>query len=172
MVSPPKSKEEVSAVVVLERVEKVLKLVTVEGNFSEIYDYQHHVFADIWPFRKKALIRVKARVMVGYDLEKATISVDEATKTVLISGDLQPEILSIEHDLDYYNFENGLFNVITNRDITDMGVRAKAFIEEKAKESDLFRQAEAQKQDMFDFLKLSLASSGWTLKINSPAFLN
>lgn len=169
--SPPKGKEVVSSVVVLDRVEKVMKLVTVEGNFSEIYDYKHHIFADIWPFRKKALVRVKARVMVGYDFESVTIDVDEENKTIVLKGPLQPEILSIEHDLDYYNFENGLFNLITNRDITEMGARAKEFIEDKARESDLFKQAEEQKNDILELLELSLEASGWTLQVSETIFL-
>ncbi len=169
--SPPKGKEEVNAVVVLDRVEKVMKFVTVEGNFSEIYDYRHHVFADIWPFRKKALVRVKARVLIGYDLEKTSIHVDEATRTVRLDGALRPEILSIEHDLDYYNFENGLFNLITNRDITEMGARAKEFIEEKARESDLFMQAEQQKTEVLELLRLSLEASGWQLVVEERPFL-
>lgn len=172
MFSPPKGKEEVSSVIIMERVEKVLKLVTVEGNFSEIYDYKHHIFADIWPLRKKALVRVKARVMVGYDFEKTKFEVDEQSRTITLIGELKPEILSIEHDLDYYNFENGLFNMITNRDITEMGKRAKEFIEEKAMESDLFEQAEQQKNDVLDLLRLSLEASGWKLTEKKDSLLN
>jgi hypothetical protein len=163
----PTSVEEISSVVVLDRVEKVFKLIAVEGNFSEIYSYKHHYFADIWPFRKQALIRVTAKVMVGYDLENLRIDVDEDRRTVTIIGNLNPEILSIEDDMNYYNFENGLFNVITNQDITDMSARAKDFIEEKALESDLFDQAEEQRKELLDLLTISLEASGWTLSFQS-----
>ena len=165
----PKSVEEISSVVVLDRVEKVFKLIAVEGNFSEIYNYKHHYFADIWPFRKQALIRVTAKVMVGYDLENLRIDVDEDRRTVSIIGNMDPEILSIEDDMNYYNFENGLFNVITNQDITDMSARAKNFIEEKALESDLFDQAEEQRKELLDLLTISLEASGWTLSFQSES---
>lgn len=157
------AKTEVSSTVLLERVEKVMKLVTVEGSFSEIYDYKNHMIADIWPFRKKALVRVKAKVLVGYDFENATINVDEGEKIITISNLPQPEILSIEHDMDYYNFENGLFNMISNKDITEMGFEAKEFISEKASESDLFRQAEQQRIELFEILELAVKASGWKL---------
>ena len=153
----------------MDRVEKVFKLIAVEGNFSEIYNYKHHYFADMWPFRKQALIRVTARVMVGYDLEDLRINVDEDQRTVTIMGNMEPQILSIEDDMNYYNFENGLFNVITNQDITDMSARAKDFIEEKALESDLFDQAEEQRKELLDLLAFSLEASGWTLSFHSES---
>ncbi len=161
-----KAKKEVSSTVLLERVEKVMKLVTIEGGFSEIYDYKHHYFADIWPFRKKALVRVNAKVFVGYDFEKADIVTDEKEKIITINNLPWPEVLSIEHDLEYYNFENGLFNLISNKDITEMGFEAKEFIAEKAEESDLFDQAEEQYRELIDILGLAIEASGWKLIIN------
>ena len=163
------AQEEVKAVVLLERVEKVMKLVTVEGSFSEIYDYKHHLIADIWPFRKKALIRINARVLVGYDFEKVVITADEQSRTITIENIPPPEILSIEHDMDYYNFENGLFNLITNKDITEMGFEAKEFISGKARESDLFDKAEEQRKDLFEILALAVEASGWKLEVGSGA---
>jgi len=159
--------KEVSATVLLERVEKVMKLVTVEGHFSEIYDYKHHLIADIWPFRKKALVRVNAKVLVGYDFESAKVTVDDASRTIVISDLPEPSILSIEHDMDHYNFENGLFNMINNSDITAMGFEAKEFISEKAKESDLFDQAETQRLELFEILELAIEASGWELQVEA-----
>ena len=160
------AKKEVSATVLLERVEKVMKLVTVEGNFSEIYDYKHHLIADIWPFRKKALVRVNAKVLVGYDFEKVLVDLDHENRILSFTNIPQPEILSIEHDMDYYNFENGLFNMITNKDITEMGFEAKEFIAKKAEESDLYVKAEEQRLDLFEVLELAIEASGWTLNVN------
>ena len=56
--------------VLMEKIKTVAKLVTVEGYFSEVYDYQDYWNYDVSMFRKKALIRVKAKVSVGYDLSK------------------------------------------------------------------------------------------------------
>jgi len=165
-------KTEVSATVLLERIEKVVKLTTVEGSFSEIYNYKNHIVADIWPLRKKALVRVKAKVAVGYNFENLNIEVDEENHVILIKNFPEPEILSIEHDMDYYNFENGLFNMITNKDITEMGIEAKEFIAEKAKESDLFSQAEEQKTELFEMLKMAMEVSGWNLTYPSPKLQN
>ena len=41
--------------ILLEKIKTVSKLVTVEGYFSEIYDYQEYWGYDLSPFRKKSL---------------------------------------------------------------------------------------------------------------------
>ena len=168
--NPLKSHTDVSSNVMLERIKKVVKLTTVEGNFSEIYNYKNHVIADVWGLRKKALIRVTATVAVGYDFENIKFTLDEATKTITISEMPYPQILSIDHDVDYYNIENGLFNMISIDDITKMGIQAKEFIAEKAAGSDLFLQAEEQREELFEILALAMQSSGWSLDYHKGSF--
>jgi hypothetical protein len=69
-----KSKKYVStqeATVLIERIEKVFKVVMAEGYFTEIYNYQND--KNIWNLindKKKALIIAKAKVLVGYDFGK------------------------------------------------------------------------------------------------------
>jgi hypothetical protein len=89
---PEASTEQVEATVLLERVRPVLKLVTVEGDFSEVITYSD---------AKRRLVRldqgaplepqaghplVKARASVGYDLEGMGWTFDEATRTVRFTG--------------------------------------------------------------------------------------
>ena len=167
-----KDVEEISSTILLERVEKVFKLVTVEGNFNEIYNYENHIFADIWPFRKKALVQVNAKVSVGYDFESVKFIVDEENKTLTLDGDLYADILSIDHNVKNYDFESGLFNPISDRDITKMGAEAKDFIREKAEGSDLFSQAEEQKAELLEMMEWILKASGWELVTEESVLLN
>ena len=164
--------EQVDSTILLDRVERVFKLVTVEGNFSEIYNYENHIVADLWPFRKKALVQINAKVSVGYDFETINFIIDEDNKTLKIDGSLQPQILTIEHDVKSYDFENGLFNMISDDDITKMGNEDKDFIREKAEESDLFLQSEEQKKELIDMLRWILKASDWELKLDEPELLN
>ena len=167
-----KSVDQIDSAVLLERVERVFKLVTIEGNFSEIYNYENHIFADLWPFRKKALVQVNAKVSVGYNFENINFIIDEENKILKIDGPLNPEILSIDHDVKGYDFDNGLFNMISDEDITRMGTEAKDFIKIKAEESDLFSQSEEQKKELIDMLKWILKASDWELQLNEPKLLN
>jgi len=80
----PKTTED--SVVLLEKIRTVCKLVTAEGEFSEIYSYKSSYPFDFSFFTKKALIRVKAKVSVGYDLTKIKIEPDTKNHTLIISG--------------------------------------------------------------------------------------
>ena len=156
---------ETSASVVLEKVQKVFKLVTVEGHFAEIYKVKEHDRWELSLFRKKALLRVNAKVAVGYDFEKITITVDEATKTVYFEDFPDPEILSLEHDLDYYDITQGTFNQFTADDYNRINNEAKNFIRKKAMDSDLLASAESQKGEIMDMLKTILEATGWNVVV-------
>ncbi|MCB0518808.1 MAG: DUF4230 domain-containing protein [Lewinellaceae bacterium] len=157
--------EREKATVLLERIQEVAKLVTVEGYFSEIYDYKDYYGYDFGIFRKKALIRVKAKVSFGFDLEKMKIQTLPEQKTILISGIPDPELLSIDHDLDYYDIQEGIFNSFTTEDYTRLNANAKQFIKDKAMESDLFGKAIEQRDHLFEMMKLIVESAGWKLEL-------
>jgi hypothetical protein len=98
--------------------------------------------------------------------------VDESHRIITLKGTLYPEILSIDHDVKSYDFENGLFNMINDRDIRDMGFEAKAFIREKAENSDLLQQAEDQKTELMEMLRWVLAAADWEFKLEGDTILN
>ena len=81
----------------------------MEGTFSEIYNYSEYqgYFTFFWD--KKILVRVRATVSAGYDLERLQMEADPIIKTIHISGLPKPEILSIDHTLDYYDISEGAF---------------------------------------------------------------
>ena len=102
-----------TATTLVEQIEKVAKLATVEGHFSEIYNYKDYYGYDWAIFRKKALIRVQASVSAGYDLRMIEVEANPTTKQIIISKLPKPMILSIDHDLDYYDLTEGTFNAFT-----------------------------------------------------------
>jgi predicted SPOUT superfamily RNA methylase MTH1 len=153
-----------NSTVLLERIRQAAKLVTVEGYFSEIYDYKDYYGYDLSFFRKKALMRVKAKVSVGYDLEKMKITADQATKTIRITGVPPAEIISIEHDLDYYDVQEGIFNSFSPEDYNKLNANAKNFIREQALKSDLTQQAARQRNFIFETMRFMAESTGWKLE--------
>lgn len=155
---------EEESVILKNRIETVAKLVTVEGYFSEVYDYKDYWGYDFSPFRKKALVRVKAKVSVGYDLEQMKIESRPDQKKIIISNLPDPQILSIDHDLDYYDLTQGTFNSFSAEDYNKINSTAKELIESKAKGSDLFITADEQSNKMLDMIKFMVESSGWELE--------
>lgn len=158
--------------VVLEKINNVLKLVTVEGNFSEIFKHEEFYGYNISPLRKIALIRVKAKVLIGYDLEKINMEIDEKSRTIHVDFFPKPEILSLEDEIEYYDISEGLFTSFSPEDYNSLQKIAKNKIREVAKESNLLHRAEMQKAELFSILNLTLRDLGWNLKENLTVVKN
>ncbi|MBK9255959.1 MAG: DUF4230 domain-containing protein [Saprospiraceae bacterium] len=169
-----KAQKSENATVMLEKIKTVTKLIAVEGNFTELYDYKENYNYDFFNlFSKKALLRVTAKVSVGYDFEKVNITIDSIDKKLVLNEFPTPEILSIDHDLDYYDITQGTFNKFTNEEYNLINKKAKQFIAEKANTSALFKTAEEQKKDYILMMDMALRSMGWKLVIKPQSeFLN
>jgi hypothetical protein len=161
--SGPKGVEDSS--VLLEKIQAVAKLSTVEGTFSEIYNYSEYqgYFTFFWD--KKVLVRVRATVSAGYDLEHLNIVADPLTKTIRMSGLPKPEILSIDHTLDYYDISEGLFASFSPEDYTRVNQRAKDLIRDSAQKSTLLKEADVQGAKMLDLMRFMIEGAGWKLQI-------
>ena len=155
-----------NSIVIAEKINKVLKLTAVEGFFSEIYDYKDYYRWDWAPFRKKVLIRVNAKVSIGFDLEGSNITIDQSAQKVYLNHPGSPIILSIDHDLEYYDIQQGAFNSFTESDYSKFQRSAKNFISVAAYQHDtLFRQAEEQMEEVIKTLEDALWLIGWQLEI-------
>ena len=159
--------------IVLEKIKTVTKLISVEGQFSELYNYKESYEYDFFNlFSKKILLRVNAQVSVGYDFEKVNISIDSLNRTVTLNELPQPEILSIDHDLDYYDISEGTFNRFTTEEYNMINRKAKELIASKAKNTPLLATAEKQKSEYLTMMEMALQSAGWKLIIKGakPVF--
>jgi hypothetical protein len=108
-----KVKTEEDATVILEKIKTVSKLVTVEGYFAELYNYKDYYAYDWWIFRKKAIVRVKAKVSAGFDLSNLSFDVRPEESLIIIKNiPDSAQIISIDHQLDYYDISEGTFNIL------------------------------------------------------------
>lgn len=159
------SKQEVS--ILLERIEKVFKVVLAEGHFTEIYD--HHSkkdFYGIFNVNKKALIVSKAKVSVGFDFSKLRVSKDENNKKLIIESFPEPEVLSIDTDYKFYDIDQGWLNKFSSDDYTQILNEAKKTMQEKALNSDLPKTANKQIGLMMTQLA---ASMNWDVEFKQLA---
>jgi len=162
-------KQETSADVLLERVQSVAKLVTVEGYFSEIYNYKDYYNYDISLLRKKALLRVKAKVSVGYDLNQVQFETQPDARELFIRNLPAPTIIAIEHEIDYYDIAEGAFNSFSEEDYNRLNRDAKDYIREKARESILMEEAKAQGVQLLEVMRYLAEASGWEVVIEGRA---
>lgn len=165
----PHSKPVEESAVLLEKIQAVAKLSTVEGQFSEIYNYSEYqgFFTFLWD--KKVLVRVRATVSAGYDLEALHIESDPASKTIYMSALPEPQILSIDHSLDYYDISEGVFTSFTPEDYNRINQRAKDMIREQALKSNLMTEAQTQASKMIELLRFMVEGAGWRLEIGGEA---
>lgn len=163
--SLPKPKTREDSTVLLEKIRSVCKLVTAEGEFSEIYSYKESYPFDYSIFSKKALIRVKAKVSVGYDLGKLKIEPDLKTYTLVISGMPPAEILSVDHDLDYYDVKEGFFNKFSTEDYNKINASAKDFIVSQVQKSSLMEAADKKRDELTEIMRFMGEQAGWKVTI-------
>ncbi|MBK6947525.1 MAG: DUF4230 domain-containing protein [Haliscomenobacter sp.] len=162
-----KVKTEEDATVLLEKIQTVAKLVTVEGYFSELYNYKDYYAYDWWIFRKKAILRVKAKVSAGYDLSGLAFDVQPEQNLIVIRNIPDtPQIISIDHQLDYYDISEGTFNSFSETDYNKINKNAKTFIEEKARQSDLLPKAKEQGIEMLELIRFMAESAGWKVQMD------
>jgi hypothetical protein len=153
-----------NSVTLLESVKTVSKLITVEGYFSELYDYKDYKYYDISLMRKKALLKVKAKVSVGYDLRKMRFEVHTKTRKLIITDLPQPEILSVDTDVSYYDIQEGALNSFTPDELTQLNKNARAFIEQKARASNLIGMAAEQGKKSLELIDILARDAGFTVE--------
>jgi len=123
---------------IAESMRKVFKVVSAEGHFNEIYNYEETTkLFNFIPSKKKALVIVQAKVLVGYDFEKFQWEVDEQNRKVKLLNFPAPEILSTETDYKYYNIEEQFFNLFSKDDLAKVQQNGKKQVIEAAKKSHL-----------------------------------
>jgi hypothetical protein len=160
-----KDNSTVDSTIVVERIQKVLKLVTVEGNFSELMRYNDFEYVDIPGFRKDAIVHVDAKVSVGYNLNNFKVSTNEKEKTITIQQLPKPEILSIDSDVKFENLSTGIFTSFSEQELTKLNSLGKEKIRQKALNAEIIKQAEEQKQDLFDLIFYMAKQNGYKIII-------
>lgn len=151
--------------VLLEKIKSVCKLISVEGDFAEIYRYENtkERFLSLVSSKKKALIVINAKAQIGYDLKKIFMHADTKNKKIILEQFPQPEILSIVPELEFYDIKNGLFNSFTPDDLTSLNKEARKHIEEKIPESGLMDTARREALEAVLVIESIVQTIGWKL---------
>lgn len=153
------------SILLLDKIKTVCKFITVEGDFAEIYHYEDVKarFLKLISSKKKALVVINAKAYVGYDLSKIELEANTKSKIIIIKHFPQPEILSIETNLNYYDKSDGLFNKFEAADLTDLHNEAKQHIQNKIPESGLIEIAQKEALDTILLIENIVETISWTL---------
>ncbi len=153
------------SVLLLEKIKTVCKFITVEGDFAEIYHYEDvkERFLKLITSKKKALVVINAKAHVGYDLSKIELKADNHNKKIFLEHFPQPEVLSIETNLNYYDKTDGYFNKFDAADLTELHQEAKQHIQEKIPESGLIQIAQKEALETISLIETIVETIGWKL---------
>ncbi|WP_372944718.1 DUF4230 domain-containing protein [Muriicola sp.] len=151
--------------VLLERIKSVCKLISVEGDFAEIYKYENRRerFLSLVSSTKKALIVINAKAHIGYDLQQIDLRADAANKKIILANFPQPQVLSIEPNLEFYDIQNGLFNAFKPNDLTALNQEAIQHIREKIPKSGLMDTARREALEAVLLMSKLVETIGWKL---------
>lgn len=166
-----KSKEltEHQSTVLLQKIRSVCKLMTIEGDFAEIYRYENtrQHFMSLFSSKKRALIVINAKAQIGFDLKKVKMQANNEKKTIILTNFPEPEVMSIEPELEFYDIKNGLFNSFRPNDLTTLNKEAKEHIREKIPESGLMETAKREALEAVLLIEQIVETIGWKLDYSS-----
>ncbi|CAH0996171.1 hypothetical protein EMA8858_02301 [Emticicia aquatica] len=149
----------------LERIEKVFKVVVAEGYFTEIYDHSSKKeLMGLFKINKKALVISRAKVSVGFDFGKMKVRREESSRKLIIEAFPAAEILSIDTDYKFYDIDHGWLNKFDHEDYTNILNEAKKVMQDKALTSDLPKVANRQVGLMMNQLA---ASMNWEIELKN-----
>ena len=113
--------------------------------------------------KKKALVVINAKAQIGYDLKKLKITADNQRKRIILNEFPEPEILSIEPDIQFYDVKNGLFNSFSSDDLTQLNQNAKQHIRDKIPDSGLIDTAKREALQAVLLIEKIVETIGWKL---------
>ncbi|MFT7119927.1 MAG: hypothetical protein ACJAZ9_000096 [Neolewinella sp.] len=163
---------EQNATVLLEQIRKVSKLVTVEGDVSEVFNSSNTREVTIYlplpsrfSFKKEALVQVKGTVLVGFNLEQLVVDIDEETNTLRLSNLPDPEILAIDHEATFKDLEESWFNSLTAEDYSAMNAQAREALRKKILDSPLMEAARLEGNGLVETMIILARGLGYSVEL-------
>jgi hypothetical protein len=155
----PPNNTTVNHSVVIEKVQKVAKLVSSETTLRDVIIYE-----DTWyGSTKRSLVVVTGKVLAGLNLESGSgAQIDEKGRKITITLP-QPQILGIEiTDMKTYDEQRGLWNPFNAEDRDALFQRARAQLEKTSRDLKI---TETARESARELLEDMFASSGYSVEV-------
>lgn len=154
------SREE-QADIIVEKIEEVNKLISLEGSFAEVYTFEQtqKLFFDLIPIPKKAIVIAKAKTYVAYDLSKMDYRLDEKNKTVHLENIPEPEII-IDPELQFYDLQADIIP-FNKKELSLLNKRATELLREEAEKEEFLNLARKNLQLNLEKIIFTANQLGW-----------
>jgi Protein of unknown function (DUF4230) len=157
--SLPPNNTTVSHSVVVERVQKVAKLVSSETTLRDVIIYE-----DTWyGSTKRSLVVVTGKVLAGINLDTGnSVQIDEKARRITITLP-QPGILGIEiTEMKTYDEQRGLWNPFNAADRDALFQRAREQLEQTSRDLKI---TETARQSARELLEGMFTSNGYSVEV-------
>jgi hypothetical protein len=123
---------------VVSAIRKIAQLATVEAQISDVQRFEEVKSFLIFDFPKTATIRMRGKVIAGFDLSSSDFQIDtDAGKRAIHVRLPAPRILALDPRLEWFDEQSGLFNPITPQDRTRWMLWARGQLGRAAKDSGI-----------------------------------
>ena len=153
----------VNAAPVVMAIRKIAQFSTVEVQVSDVVRYEEAKHFLVFDFPKSATLRLRGRVLGGFDLESPRFQVrpDGARKVVRVRLP-RPRVLAVDPRFEWFDEHSGWINPITSADRTRWMLWARGQLGVAARQAGI----EAKAQDHVRELITSAADTfGWKAEV-------
>ena len=152
-----------SAPVIL-AVRKVARLATVEIAVSDVVRYEEVKSFLIFDFPKSAVLRLRGRVLGGFDLDAGHFQVLAQPDLRLVRIAMPaPGILAVDPRFEWFDEKSGIFNPITPEDRNRWMLWARAALVRSAREAGIQAKSEEQARRL---LEGAVEALGWKAQVS------
>jgi hypothetical protein len=150
---------------VVEAIKRIAHLATVEAQISDVLRFEEIKSFLIFDFPKSATIRMRGRVIAGFDLSSTEFRVAaDADRRLLKIALPPPRILALDPRLEWFDEKSGLFNPITPQDRTRWMLWARGQLARAAKQSGIEARAVEHARELFSG---AAGAFGWKVEVSS-----
>jgi len=153
----------VNAAPVVMAIRKIAQFSTVEVQVSDVVRYEEAKHFLVFDFPKSATLRLRGRVLGGFDLESPQFQVkpDAARKVVRVRLP-RPRVLAVDPRFEWFDEHSGWINPITSADRTRWMLWARGQLGVSARQAGI--EAKAQ-EHVRELISSGAEAFGWKAEI-------
>jgi hypothetical protein len=153
----------VEAAPVVMAIRKIAQFSTVEVQISDVVRYEEAKHFLVFDFPKSATLRLRGRVLGGFDLESRQFRVqpDAARKVVRVRMP-RPRVLAVDPRFEWFDEQSGWINPITSADRTRWMLWARGQLAVAARQAGI--EAKAQ-EHVRELITSAAEAFGWRAEI-------
>lgn len=148
---------------VVNAIRKIAQFSTVEVQISDVVRYEEVKHFLVFDFPKSATLRLRGRVLGGFDLENRQFRVhpDVAGKVVRVWLP-RPRVLAVDPRFEWFDEQSGWINPITSADRTRWMLWARGQLAVAARQSGIEAKAEEHVREL---ITSAADAFGWKAEI-------